>query len=280
MRALILYSGQDKVFVKHLNASLKFIGFDTVLVKQDSKDNNQIPFQIESRSSEETCLINVISRNSVNSSWLHNTLSIEKMKETTERGFKVLLVIIGKLKLPAYIKHIKYTDFTGWKRSEQFYKGLEKLLTSLDLKPIILSSNNTAFVIRNCETIVNLASSAWQYSAMVNGLIDGLYQCQAKHSYIDLLSKRAYNRHNELRLPFFIADLIKALNGISGDSLTKLRNTLNQCKKDMQTSGFYRTDAIQELADFGKHYETLAIQLTGLISESLLYINTSMGSRV
>ncbi len=112
-RVFLSHSVKDKDFVRDFDTALQAFGIDTFLDERDIGIGEDIPQRLYQELSNASHIIYFISRNSIDSEWVQEELSIGKMREKEKKGLLILPVLIEKLsKIPISISSKRYSDFS------------------------------------------------------------------------------------------------------------------------------------------------------------------------
>jgi len=131
-KIFISYSHRDKEFVNRLTVDLENAGINIWLDAKEIKVGDSISKKIEEGISESYFLFLVISSNSVKSKWVESEYSTALNAQLDSgTGPKIIPILIEEVQLPAYLRDIKYADFSrGYKRA------LDELLKTLKREPV------------------------------------------------------------------------------------------------------------------------------------------------
>ncbi len=111
-RVFLSHSAKDKDFVRDFDTALQAFGIDTFLDERDIGIGEDIPQRLYQELSDASHIIYFISRNSIDSEWVQEELSIGKIREKEKKGVLILPVLIEKLsKIPVSISSKRYADF-------------------------------------------------------------------------------------------------------------------------------------------------------------------------
>lgn len=130
-RVFLSHSSKDKGVVRKFDRLLRAFGVDTFLDERDIDIGDDIVQRVYEGIDQSSHIICFISRNSVKSNWVKEELSVAKMSEISERGIKILPVLLEPVgELPPAIRSKRYADFCGQSpdiRSEAFLQILKSL---------------------------------------------------------------------------------------------------------------------------------------------------------
>lgn len=140
-RVFLSHSSKDKEFARMLHASFVGANIESFLDEENIKIGDSIPDKVYEGIDSSTCLIYIISQTSLNSSWVKEELNIAKMREKTDKGFKVLPILIETIELPSSISYVKYGDFREWRNPDSFRKNFLNVLKALDIMPKLVKEN-------------------------------------------------------------------------------------------------------------------------------------------
>lgn len=119
----ISYSNKDRDFVSKLAFDLKNLGINVWFDQWDLKVGDSITSKIADAIKAQDYLIAVLSRSSVNSSWVQKELNTGLMRELEEKRVFVLPIIIESCAIPFLLSDKIYADFR-----KDYSLGLNKLL--------------------------------------------------------------------------------------------------------------------------------------------------------
>jgi hypothetical protein len=165
MYIFLSHSARDKIFVRRIADSLSFYGIPIFFDEREIKVGDNIPEKIYDGLERATHVIYVLSKNSIQSEWVKEELSVAKMKQMDKKGCHILPVLIDDVSPPSSISHIKYADFKNWKLKESYIQSLKELLIPLDVKAHYSSSVELLFFQKHLNYVTKLmafASSASQ----------------------------------------------------------------------------------------------------------------------
>ena len=123
----ICYSSKDKRFVETLYNDLKEKEIDVWLDKWEIEVGDSITQKIEEGIENNDYLALILSKNSVESSWVKLEFSSALIKELDSKFIMILPILIENCKIPTLLVDKKYADFR-----EDYQKGLDALLSAID----------------------------------------------------------------------------------------------------------------------------------------------------
>ncbi len=134
-KVFISYSHSDIEFVRQLDASFFVRNVETFLDERDIQVGDSIPDKIYDGIAKSNYLATVMSNSSIQSSWVKEELSIAKIKEKKNQGFKILPILIDEIEVPIGLAHIKYADFRNWNNPYLYRSAFLALLKSISIEP-------------------------------------------------------------------------------------------------------------------------------------------------
>jgi ActR/RegA family two-component response regulator len=132
MKGFISYSSKDRRFVRKLATDLKRRGAQVWLDEWEIKVGDEIRQRIEHGISEYEYFVVILSKHSVESTWVEKELNAAFMKEVTKKRIVILPVLAEKCDIPPLISGKKYADFT--KSYEQGFRELAEVLLPVPLE--------------------------------------------------------------------------------------------------------------------------------------------------
>lgn len=90
---------------------------------------------------------------------MQEELSIAKVKEKEDRGFRVLPVLIDDITLPVSLKHIQYADLRNWRDQEAYRKALLALLRSIGVQPRLAGGDELRWYARHSGVVRGIHSA-------------------------------------------------------------------------------------------------------------------------
>lgn len=130
--AFLSHSSKDKPFVRRLAADLVAHGVKVWLNEQRILVGDSIPEKIAQGLAESDFFLIVISRNSVESSWVKRELNSALVHEIERRKVKVMPIRLDDAKVPDSIIDKVYADFRG-----SFEDGFRRLIESIKAREAI-----------------------------------------------------------------------------------------------------------------------------------------------
>jgi len=128
-KVFVSYSHQDTIFVERLVADLTRNKINVWLDQWEIEVGESIIARIEEGISACDFLLVVLSKSSVDSSWVRVELDSMRMSEISAREVTVLPVLIEDCTLPPLLRTKKYADFRG--DYQRAYDQLERAIRSL-----------------------------------------------------------------------------------------------------------------------------------------------------
>jgi hypothetical protein len=107
----LCHSSSDKPFARRLAMELVANGINVWIDEAEIGIGDSLIEKIESGISGSKYLILVLSKNSINSSWCTDELSIAMNGQVAQRGLDVLPVLIDDCEIPDSLKEKRYADF-------------------------------------------------------------------------------------------------------------------------------------------------------------------------
>lgn len=221
-KVFLSHSNCDKEFVRKLDASFFGNNIETFLDEKDILIGDSIPESIYNGIDESTHLIYVISENSISSGWVTEELSVAKMREKDNNGFKILPVLIDSSELPTSIRHIKYANFQEWRNPDSFRDAFLSVLISLGIEAKTISQEELHWYANNSkklkECIHWINKSTYEISGALTSTIgkskdDNIHYMATKYAFeenmlkkdlenIILLLGNNFSRHSKLYILF------------------------------------------------------------------------------
>jgi hypothetical protein len=161
MYVFISYSSKDKEFVRYLADSLALYSIPIFLDERVIQIGDSIPESIYDGLERATHVVYVVSQHSVVSKWVQEELSIAKTRQMTQKGCRVLPVLIDNVDLPSSISHLKYADFRNWTLREAYFQTLRDLLGVLGTDLLSQASSQEAkFFLRHLGNLLRIKAFA------------------------------------------------------------------------------------------------------------------------
>jgi TIR domain-containing protein len=135
--AFISHSSKDKKFVRQLAADLVENEVQVWLDEQRIRVGDSIPEKIAQGIAESDFFLIVISRNSVESSWVQKELNGAMVREIERRRVTVMPLKLDDTGMPASINDKKYADFSG-----SYAAGLHDLLEAIKSQEVVSDGGN------------------------------------------------------------------------------------------------------------------------------------------
>lgn len=111
MRIFLSHSSKDKPFVEKLAKDILRLDIEVWLDKWEMKVGDSLFDKIEEGLETSDYLIIILSKNSVNSSWVRKELNAFLCDEILSKSVKVLPVLIDDCNIPIFIREKLYADF-------------------------------------------------------------------------------------------------------------------------------------------------------------------------
>lgn len=135
--AFLSHSSKDKGFVRKLAADLVAKGVKVWIDEQRILVGDSIPEKIAQGLAESDFFLIVVSRNSVESSWVKKELNSALVHEIERRKVIVLPIKLDEVKMPDSISDKLYADFRG-----SYEVGLKALLQSIKAREVTDDGGN------------------------------------------------------------------------------------------------------------------------------------------
>ena len=135
--AFLSHSSKDKGFVRKLAADLVANGVKVWIDEQRILVGDSIPEKIAHGLAESDFFLIVVSRSSVESSWVKKELNSALVHEIQRRKVAVLPIKLDEVKMPDSINDKLYADFTG-----SYEEGLKGLLRSIKAREVTDDGRN------------------------------------------------------------------------------------------------------------------------------------------
>jgi hypothetical protein len=127
----------DKPFVRQLAHDLRAAGIRVWLDEAEMMIGDLFFQKIQQAIDEMEYLGVILSRNSVNSSWVQHEVAVAMNQEIEGKRIKVLPLVIEDCELPGFLKGKLYADFRDPKRyNEELNKILHRIHSTIDQPPI------------------------------------------------------------------------------------------------------------------------------------------------
>lgn len=140
--------------------SVEFYGIPYFLDEREIKVGENIPETIYSALDRATHVIYVISKNSIDSKWMAEELSVAKMRQLNNQGCTILPALIDEVTPPASISHIKYADFRKWEVKESYFESLKELLVAFGIHSQHTTSGQLRFFLQHLPELVKVKEMA------------------------------------------------------------------------------------------------------------------------
>lgn len=237
MQTFLSHSTLDKSFVSDFNNVLIAFGIKTFYDDKDIAIGEDIPEKIYEGIDNSDFFIYFISKNSINSRWVKEELSVAKMHEKEKNGTIILPVLIDKLeKIPSSIKSKRYADFSD-RKIDIHSKDFKLILKSLgiseeqnindDLKKIESAKVRLAIekiVLYSSEMQIILSDISFMLRFITESKIDQIY-------YRRFLETRNEIKHRNLFLK--LEPILSNIGKIQEITFSKLvaDDVINRLKK-------------------------------------------------
>jgi hypothetical protein len=175
MKIFISYSRKDSDIARMLDSSLTTSGVETFLDERDILVGESFPERIYEGIGSASHLAYLISENSVTSRWVQEELSIAKVREKEEKGFKILPLLIEDVLLPTAVKHVQYADFRNWRDQDAYRRSLLNLLRSIGVEPRVIGREDVKWYIRNGGSVRGYHSLLYRIYGEIQGGLAASY---------------------------------------------------------------------------------------------------------
>lgn len=125
-KVFLSHASEDEEFTMRLAHELRKKGIAVWLDKSSLKVGDSIVEKINQGIEESTFMILVISRDFINKPWCKREMSAAFHRQSSQKGFKILPIIIEDCDVPPLISDIMRADFR-----KSFDEGLKSLLDSI-----------------------------------------------------------------------------------------------------------------------------------------------------
>ncbi len=158
-----------------LDTSLSLKGLDVFLDERAIKVGDSIPQKLYEGLSLSDYVIYVISKSSIESTWVQEELSVAKMRQLSGNGCHVLPILIEDIELPSNMIHIKYCDMIKWEDEQIFRQGVRALFEAMSVEVLYPKSFEIALILKNITYFNAIARDLLIFSGFADGAIDGDY---------------------------------------------------------------------------------------------------------
>ncbi len=169
VRIFISYSRKDAEIARLLDSSLITSGVETFLDERDILVGESFPDRIFEGIGSAHHLLYIISSSSIESKWVREELSIAKVKEKEEEGFKILPVLIEDVLLPTSVRHIQYADFRQWRDRDSYRLSFLTLLRSIGVQPRFIGGYDIKWYSRHGGLVRGIHSALQRIYGEIEG---------------------------------------------------------------------------------------------------------------
>jgi len=226
LKIFISYSRQDSEIARFLDSSLTTSGVETFLDERDILVGDSFPDRIYEGIGSAHHLLYIISNSSTTSEWVREELSVAKVKQKEEKGFRILPVLIEDVPLPTSVKHIQYADFRNWRDRDSYRTSFLALLRGIGIQPRFIGNEDLKWYLRQGGVIRGIHSAL----QVIYGEIEGGFAA----SYV------------EKNMPGFRMAVKWALEE---DDAPGLLRKLTKALKDQEVVNSARLSALKEKVD-------------------------------
>ena len=132
IKAFISYSSKDSKFADRLAKDLRNLGTNIFYAKWNIKVGDSIVEKINSALSSHDLVVVILSKSSVKSQWVRKEINSTLMNQLSEKGIRILPILIESCEIPFLLSDIKYANFvSGYK--EGFADLLQAFEEYIDL---------------------------------------------------------------------------------------------------------------------------------------------------
>jgi|ERR1044071_1025734 hypothetical protein len=228
LTVFISHSHQDKEFARQLEASLFARNINTFLDERMIQVGDSIPQKVYDGIASSTHLIYVVSRASIKSLWVQEELSIAKMKEKKSRGFKILPVIIDKLKLPTAVLHLKYADFTQWRDFDAYRKAFLDILRAMQIEPLLLGREELTWYLKNSQKIRSAHRLIGNCAEQLYGAMSAAQAVSYENDPHYFITKYVFEEYNVMELLESVLLLLVNIDETSDNRLAALKRSVKK----------------------------------------------------
>lgn len=111
LKVFLSHSSKDKDFAERLATQLLDYGVDVWFDQWEIYGGNSITDEIEKGLKNSTILLLVLSKNSIDSKWVHEEYKAYHNMKLSNTYYQIIPVIIEPCELPPFLKDIKYIKF-------------------------------------------------------------------------------------------------------------------------------------------------------------------------
>jgi hypothetical protein len=249
-----------------------------VEVFMDDKDlgiGDDLLTKIEEGIDDSTGLLYVMSSHSVRSKWVKEELSLARVKQMSQKCFKIYPLMVEEVQLPLSIRRLKYADFRNWHIGEKYYSEVALLVESLGIKRRSMSSDAFHFVADHLDLFHSLVNGLRSFIGIIDanqGMYFHIYIAKEEGFHFNDVIKRAHKNSRELNLDPLLSELVDSIEAekppITPHLITKINEGLERY------SNFTDLDGPDELLAAEAQFRGLAQDL------ELLYLTTIKELRV
>lgn len=138
-KIFISHSSIDKPFVRQLAASFSGVGIDSWIDEAEIKYGESLVQKIANAIEELDIVIAIISKNSIDSSWVKKELSLAMTKEISFDKVVIIPIVIDNCEIPFFLRDKLYADFT---QIALYKKNISKLIESIEWHSGVKKGNN------------------------------------------------------------------------------------------------------------------------------------------
>lgn len=124
VQAFICHASEDKPVAREIAAGLVSLGSEVWFDEWEIKVGESIVLKINEALDGMTHLVVLLSKNSVDKSWVKRELSSSLMRQLSAQAITLLPVVLDDCKIPPLLSDIKYANFNS---------GLEKVMSELEV---------------------------------------------------------------------------------------------------------------------------------------------------
>jgi len=285
MYIFVSHSSKDKAFARRLVNSVEFYGIPYFLDEREIKVGENIPETIFNALGRATHVIYVISKNSINSKWMAEELSVAKMRQLSNQGCTILPALIDEVTPPASISHIKYADFRKWEVKESYFESLKELLVALGVHSQYVTSGQLRFYLQHLPELVKVketADRALQLFFQLERLWFSLFEINVDTQFkVSRLKDFAWWFHESVQKTVKIADFLDSLESLqtwTGDEKNTSSNEVlvlsERVKQDLLYFSNLPTKDTHEVYQRVWKAEENAWELSALITSIFLELNS------
>jgi hypothetical protein len=283
MYIFVSHSSKDKAFARRLVNSVEFYGIPYFLDEREIKVGENIPETIYNALGRATHVIYVISKNSINSKWVAEELSVAKTRQLSNQGCTILPALIDDVTPPASISHIKYADFRKWEVKESYFESLREMLVALGVHSQYATSGQLRFYLQHLPELVKVketADRALQLYFQLERLWFSLFEIHSDTQFkISRLNNFAYWFYESVNKTVKIADFLDSVEKLTSDeknisSSNKVLVLSQKVKDDLLYFSKLPTYDTHEVYQRVWKAEESARELSALITSIFLELNS------